>query len=100
MKEITPIDHPAWNLISPSGSQEKSEHPSVSFGKMFKDYLQDVQSSQLKANQAIDDLASGRNTDIHNTMIAMEKASISFKLLMETRNKILSAYETIMRMQV
>jgi len=38
--------------------------------------------------------------DIHNTMIAIEKADLTFQLMMQVRNKIISAYEEIMRMQV
>jgi len=38
--------------------------------------------------------------DIHNTMIAVEKADLSFQLMMQIRNKIISAYEEIMRIQV
>jgi flagellar hook-basal body complex protein FliE len=40
------------------------------------------------------------NQDIHNTMIAIEKADLSFQMMMQIRNKIINAYEEIMRMQV
>jgi flagellar hook-basal body complex protein FliE len=43
---------------------------------------------------------TGEETDIHKTMIKMEKAEISFQLMMAVRNKIITAYETIMRMQI
>jgi flagellar hook-basal body complex protein FliE len=44
-------------------------------------------------------LAAGKQKDIHQTMIALEKADVAFQLLMQVRNKIIAAYETIMRMQ-
>ena len=44
-------------------------------------------------------LASGKQKDIHETMIEMEKADVAFQLLMQVRNKVIAAYETIMRMQ-
>jgi flagellar hook-basal body complex protein FliE len=73
---------------------------SDSFGQVLKQSLNEVNQLQNEADQAIDALATGQQKDIHNTMIAMEKADIAFRLLMEIRNKVISAYETIMRMQV
>ncbi len=49
------------------------------------------------AGIAVEELATGSETDIHNTMIALEKAEVSFQLMMQVRNKIVTAYETIMR---
>jgi flagellar hook-basal body complex protein FliE len=43
-------------------------------------------------------LTTGTNTDIHGTMIALEKASISFQLISQVRNKIIDAYKEIQRM--
>ena len=40
------------------------------------------------------------STRFHNTMIALQKADVSFQLLMQIRNKVVSAYETVMRMQI
>jgi flagellar hook-basal body complex protein FliE len=54
----------------------------------------------VNADQAIDDLATGRNQDIHNTMISMQKAEISFELVMQIRNKLISAYDEIRRMSI
>lgn len=73
---------------------------SVSFGQVLKQSLNEVNQLQSEADRAIEALATGQQTDIHNTMIAMEKADVAFRLLMQIRNKVISAYETIMRMQV
>ena len=73
---------------------------STSFGQVLQQSINDVNQLQNEADQAIDALATGEQQDIHNTMIAMEKADVAFKLLMQIRNKVISAYETIMRMQV
>ncbi|MEW6417097.1 MAG: flagellar hook-basal body complex protein FliE [Nitrospirota bacterium] len=53
---------------------------------------------QNDAEKAVKELASGG--DITQAIIAMEKADMSFNLMVEVRNKLLSAYEEIMRMQV
>ena len=71
-----------------------------SFEGLLKQSLQSVNELQHKADRTIDQLATGQQADIHNTMIAMEIADVAFKLIMQIRNKVISAYETIMRTQV
>jgi flagellar hook-basal body complex protein FliE len=61
--------------------------------------LNEVNQLNADANEAVENLAAGNQKDIHQTMIALEKADVAFQLLMQVRNKIISAYETIMRMQ-
>lgn len=73
---------------------------SESFGKMLARSLDEVNQLKLSADEAISDLAAGKQKDIHQTMIALEKADVAFQLLMQIRNKIIAAYETVMRMPV
>jgi flagellar hook-basal body complex protein FliE len=54
----------------------------------------------VEADQAVADLVAGKSQDIHNVMIATQKAGIGFQLLMQVRNKVVGAYEQIMRMQI
>ena len=59
------------------------------------------QSSSLQeAEPLAAGLASGQHANIHETMIAMEKASISFRMLTKVQNKVVEAYKEIMRMQL
>ena len=69
-----------------------------SFGKMLAHSLNEVNQLKLNADEAINDLAAGKQKDIHQTMISLEKADVAFQLMMQIRNKIVAAYETIMRM--
>jgi len=79
----------------------RSQQPqSVSFGKLLQQSIDQVNRLQVEANSNINDLASGKQTDIHQTMIAVEKAEVSFELLMQIRNKVIEAYDKIMRTQV
>lgn len=71
-----------------------------SFGNMLSEAIEGTDRLRKTADTAIKDLALGKETDIHKTMIAMEKASISFKLMMQVRNKVVAAYQEIMRTQV
>jgi flagellar hook-basal body complex protein FliE len=70
------------------------------FGNMLARSLDDVNQLKLEADEAVENLAAGKQKDIHATMIALEKADIAFQFLMQVRNKIISAYETVMRTQV
>ena len=83
-----------------SGINPVQQPPSASFGKTLQKSLEQVNRLQLEADAKINDLATGRQTDIHQTMIAVEKASVSFELMMQIRNKVISAYDKIMRTQV
>src|SRR4051794_23722961 len=73
-------------------------------GKNFSDILRDsvekVNLYQTQADTAIKELVAGRNKNIHETMLTVERADTSLKLMMQVRNKILDAYREIMRMQV
>ena len=100
MKDITiqnQTEPPVGASFTP---KNEPNSPSVSFGQILKGSMDQVNQLQQDADASINDLTTGKQTDIHQTMIAVEKAGVSFELLMQIRNKIISAYETIMRMSV
>ena len=67
-------------------------------GPTFADMLKDVVNAERTADVAAHDYSVGRTQDLHGTMIALQKADISFRLLATVRNKVLDAYREIMRM--
>jgi len=66
----------------------------------LKNSMEEVNQLQNEADRSIEQLVAGESKNLHETMIAMEKANISFRLMMEVRNKIIEAYQDVMRMQV
>ncbi len=77
----------------------KVENPEGgSFGKIIARAIDDVNSQMAEAGKSVEALTTGANKDIHGTMISMEKASISFQLLSQVRNKIIDAYKEVQRM--
>ena len=70
------------------------------FGAHLKDALGEVNQLQSKAGEAIQEMVGEGKGDLQDTMIALEKADVSFRLMMQIRNKVLDAYQEIMRMQV
>ncbi len=100
MKEIA-IQENMKSVIAPLSENRMNEKAQDgSFMDTLKDAIGDVNRLHEEADQAVRDLAEGKDANIHNTMIALEKAEISFQLMMQVRNKIISAYETIMRMNI
>jgi len=70
------------------------------FGQVFANALGQVNQMQLDAQQASLDLAAGKVQDVSQVVIATEKATIALQLTMQVRNKIVEAYQEMMRMQV
>ena len=66
----------------------------------FEKLLQNVNQQQLNAEAKKVELLVSENKDIHGTMMALEKADLSMRLMLQIRNKLVSAYEEVMRMQV
>ena len=74
--------------------------PEKGFGDFLTESLQKVNDLQKDADVAASHMAEGGETGIQEAMIAIEKADVAFKLMMEVRQKILDAYQEITRMQV
>lgn len=81
-------------------SVQKPQKTQSSFADALKDSISKVGEIEKEADKEAEKLARMETQDIHSTMIAIEKADITFQLMMQVRNKILTAYEEIMRMQV
>ena len=99
------ISIPAAELRQLNASQAASATMEIqpangSFAGMLGDLVQGVNAKQQAAGQALRDLQSGQNVSLHQTMISMEEASVSFQLMVEVRNKLLESYQELMRMQV
>ena len=87
-------------LAKATAALEQGQRTDVSFMDTLKESIQQIDRVQTQADQAVSDLVAGRTQNLHQTMIAIEKADLSFQLMMQIRNKIVSAYEEIQRMQV
>jgi len=73
------------------------ENGNSDFLSILKDSLNDVNDMQIKGDQAITNIATGQVKDLHSAAISIEKAEISMKVMLEVRNKALSAYKEILK---
>ena len=71
-----------------------------SFGDTLTEAVDKVNAMQREADIKMQKVASGESTNISEVMIATEKADIALKLMMSVRNKVIDAYQEIMKMQV
>lgn len=71
-----------------------------SFASMLKQSIEKVNEAQIQSDNMTNKLARGENVDLHQVMVASQKASISLQATMEIRNKVIEAYQEVLRMQV
>ena len=78
--------------------------PAKSIGQGFSQALQSavaqVNENQVAADHAVENFQIGESRNLHEVMISVEKADISLRMMVQVRNKVIEAYQEIMRMQV
>jgi flagellar hook-basal body complex protein FliE len=89
--------------ILPAETDAASLHPASASEPGFRNVLHsaidDIQQLEGQAETKVAGVIAGNGADVHSALIAVEKADLSFQLMMQVRNKIVSAYEEISRMQ-
>ena len=99
IKDIT-LDNSLRAILGNSAQPEKSKEAGEgSFVDVLKNSISEVNDLQKAAEVATGELLKGSGS-IHNTVIAVEEADLSFRLMMKVRGKIVDAYQEVMRMQV
>ncbi len=94
MREVEPPQ-----LLEPE-AVELNPTPEADFGQMFKEIIQQVSDAQNRASELVGRFAAGEPVDEHTLILAMERANLAFQLTLHVRNKVLEAYQEIMRLQV
>lgn len=86
-------------VLSPSFSKKVSPSDATgNFGQLLKKTIEEVNQTQIQSDRMTEKLVRGENVDLHQVMIASQKASITLQTTMEVRNKVVEAYQEIMRM--
>jgi len=97
------IDGPPLPIAGPAQIPVPSPSPTPAedFGQVLMDALKEVNQSQQASRQAQNSFLAGQpGVEIHDVLIAAERASIGMQLTMQLRNRVLEAYQEISRMQV
>jgi flagellar hook-basal body complex protein FliE len=72
----------------------------TSFGSVFEGLVNSVESKQVEANQLTKQVLLGNTDQLHQSVIAMQEASVAFSMMIEVRNKLVDSYQELMRMPV
>ena len=91
-QQIQPIQ-----LTAPAGSAAPA---GGDFKGVFQSAIQQVESSQAAASNAVQSYLSGENQELHSTVLATQTADLQFDMFLQVRNKVVGAYQEIMKMQV
>jgi flagellar hook-basal body complex protein FliE len=96
------ISVPDLDTLSPGLSTQPSNpsQPAGSFQNLLGNFVNEVSAQQSAGADAVSGLLSGKNVSLHQAMISMEEASVSFQMMVEVRNKVLDSYQELMRMSV
>jgi flagellar hook-basal body complex protein FliE len=96
------IDSPSSITLMPprNGDTSAVSKSAAGFGDMLTSMMGKVNAAQINGDEAMTKLQSGEAKHLHEVMIAVEEADVSLRMLVQMRNKALTAYEEIMRMQI
>lgn len=95
---ISPIKPPALlDLIQHTTAAAKKPGE---FQSAFQGAIQSLEASHKDATEAVQKFLSGENEELHTTIMATQRAEIAFDLGLQVRNKVVAAYQEIMRMQM
>src|SRR5271163_1006141 len=92
---IRPIIPPQVEAPSSAGPAGTGE-----FQNVLAATIEEIGKSQNSASQAVQGFLKGEGDDLHTTILAVQRADLEFDMLMQVRNKIVSAYQEVMRMQL
>lgn len=81
-------------------AQKTTEQSGVSFKETLNGFMNDVNSMQNRADESIEKMAAGEISDVHQVMTSVEEAKTAFNMMMEIRNKVMDAYDEVMRMRL
>jgi flagellar hook-basal body complex protein FliE len=98
--KIEDIRRQLQDISLKSQLQTPTEKTGGDFSAFLKKAINEVNQDQIEAEQSVQNYVSGKETNLHNTLISLEKADLSFKMMMQVRQKLMEAYQQIMRTTV
>jgi len=90
----------AVSFAGGAASKDGSGKAAEGFGKMLENLVGEADSLQKESDAAVKKFATGEIEDVHQVMLSMNRADLSFRMMLEVRNKLMDAYSDVMRMQV
>jgi flagellar hook-basal body complex protein FliE len=92
---ISPLSKISTDMTAPSVSDGGK-----SFQNILNNAIRDVEGTRSDAAKSVEQFLSGNGEDLHSTILATQRAELEFQMFMQVRNKVVSAYQEIMKMQM
>jgi len=89
----TPVARSLPNAAGP----KRSDLP---FSELISKFVNEANGQQLQSEEAVRDFAAGKTENVHDLVLSVAKADLSFRLVLEIRNRLIESYQEIMRMQM
>jgi flagellar hook-basal body complex protein FliE len=97
---ISPAELQTLSSDAPQSVTGASASSAGNFQNLLGDFVGEVNDKQIAAQNALTGMMSGQGVSLHQAMISMEEANVSFQMMIEVRNKVLDSYQELMRMQI
>jgi len=97
---LNPLEGAAKPRLAAMPDGVRLAEPTGSFGSMLDGLVTTVSGKQTEATELTKRVLLGENDQLHQSVIAMQEASVAFTLMVEVRNKLVESYQELMRMQV
>jgi len=95
VSNIAPIASTATSAVTGAAASQPGE-----FGQILSGAINSIESLQNNASEQVQKFLTGENEELHTTVLATQKAELAFELGMQVRNKVVDAYQEVMRMQM
>ncbi len=97
---VSPISTGAMPPVELREAPAQIDSRAEAFNKVLRHFLGDVNLQQINADQAVERLITGETDDINEVMLALSKADLTFRMFVDIRDKVIDAYQEVMRMQL
>ena|SRR5438046_1810561 len=91
---------PIGPALTPAAPLDPSRKGAGEFGSVLRDAMQRVGEFQSNASKSVENFLSGEGDDLHKTILATQRADLAMELFLQVRNKVVQAYQEVMRMQI
>ena len=98
---ITPVGgNPALMAAKLMSQSSSGSTPDAPFSQLITKLISDANGQQLQSNQMLEEFATGKVDSVHDVVLSVAKADLSFRMILEIRNRLIENYQDIMRMQM
>jgi flagellar hook-basal body complex protein FliE len=100
LPQTSPLNPVSGTSSFGQGSGAAGAEGNLAFGDLLKQALQEVNQASSQSEDEARNLMTGESADMHTAMLAVQKADLSFQMMMAVRSKLIDAYREVMRMQM